>query len=446
MCSIIVPSSAYAQVLNDPEHDLCPAESGTIVAFFNGVNTQPKEAQRVVEIIPLLYGSSMANGDPIRYEVFYNWSKGFEDFVETFDQRLKEQGPLLENKYELFWEALKGGGSLTTKIITAVPAFASALSAFVDYVGAKTIALLTSLVSDPPNIANYIEHRARVDNLVLEGKKIVMVAHSQGNLFANSAYDYILPKVTTGSLKMVHIAPASPTTRGPHILADKDLVINGLRLVGTVAGNSDVIPPYLSRPAGLNNRTDGLGHGLLEIYLNDKYTPGRSSTGEFITEPAKRIRTAVMNAFDALIAPPTQIGTTGFFTVTMTWNGTGDVDLHATEPDGKHIFFGHSVGTSGTLDVDNTAAYGPEHFYATCDSSKMQLGTYRFGINNFSGASGKLATVQIASWHNGVLGTKTLDVGPDRPSFNLNSFIPVFDVTVTKDADTGIINASVSSI
>jgi hypothetical protein len=45
----------------------------------------------------------------------------------------------------------------------------------------------------------------------------------------------------------------------------------------------------------------------------------------------------------------------------LTWDAAGDVDLHLTLPNGEECFY-HNRETGGAvLDVDNTAAYGPEH-------------------------------------------------------------------------------------
>ena len=41
------------------------------------------------------------NGEPITYDLFYNDTEGFSDFVETFDQRLQEQNGLLAGRFEL---------------------------------------------------------------------------------------------------------------------------------------------------------------------------------------------------------------------------------------------------------------------------------------------------------------------------------------------------------
>src|SRR5699024_4699583 len=88
------------------------------------------------------------------------------------------------------------------------------------------------LLSNPPTEQDYAAHNLRLDALAAEGQKLMLVAHSQGNLFLNHAYDHIKPTVGRNSVNAVHIAPASPTLRGKHVLADIDLVINALRLQG----------------------------------------------------------------------------------------------------------------------------------------------------------------------------------------------------------------------
>ncbi len=313
-----------------------------------------------------------------------------------------------------------------TALETAIPALGGVISSYSDYVLSRNVAALTALASSSPTFSNYVEQRARIDTLVLEGNKLLFIAHSQGNLFANSAYAYSRTKVSADSVKIIHVAPASPTVNGPHILADLDLVINGLRLTGSVPAITHSIPGYLNRPPGLNNRRDILAHGFLEIYMN----------------PAIATRAAidrqVQTELSALVRPPVTegTGTVGFFTVTLTWNGTGDVDLHTFEPDSTHVYYAARTGRSGFLDVDNVSANGPEHYYATCDAAALQTGTYRIGINNYARATGRTATVQIASVKEGPLRTRTLSVGAERGSSGNASPIPVFDVVVTRDPAT----------
>lgn len=226
-----------------------------------------------------------------------------------------------------------------------------------------------------------------------------------------------MTKVGSDSVKVVHVAPASPTLRGSHTLANVDLVINGLRIAGSVPDITDTMPGYFLRSPGLNGKTDILGHGLLEIYLN--------STLPMIV----RIREHVNTALNTLVSPEAQ-ASQGFFTVTLTWNGGGDVDLHTYEPNGSHVYYQSKSGTAGYLDVDNTSANGPEHYFASCDQTKLLLGNYRIAIANYARAEGRTATLQIASWKEGVLGTKSVTLGQatgDNPTYT------IFNAIIEKD-------------
>ncbi|MDX5984938.1 hypothetical protein SIL82_11755 [Sphingomonas echinoides] len=402
--------------------NLCVPE-GTTFGFFNGVNKTRADADFALQKLKLAYGLKDGQGQLMRYELFYNWTNGFEDFVETFSQRLTEQ-QVVSDRYELFSDFNAGGGTWSDAIATALSGFSDSITNYMNYVNARDVAYITSLFASPPTISNYVAQRARLDTLTLQGNKILLFAHSQGNLFANSAYNYIIPKIGASSVALVHVAPASALLNGPWSLADKDLVINGLRVAGSVPAITKTIPGYLLRSPGINGKRDFLGHGLLEIYMN----PSLNTRLE--------INSFVATKLVGLIAP-TASASLGFITVTLTWNGSGDVDLHTTEPGGSHVYYAARTGVSGFLDVDNVNANGPEHYYATCDPARLQTGTYRFSINNFARATGRTATVQIASYNDGPLLTKDLDVGPEKGAAGNDSPIFVASVLVSKNATTG---------
>lgn len=413
---------AYA----DTSADLCTVK-GVAFVFFNGVNTTPAMADAALLEFRRQFGTTSPAEDPIRYEKLYNYSNGFEDFIETFEQRLQEHGGLLAERFELFFEALSGDGLWWRRIIGSVGSAAGILEGIGQAYESFVINRLTSLFAEPPTAINYLEHRARIQNLILEGKKLLFVAHSQGNLFVNPAYDYALTLTGEESVQVVHIAPASPTLNGPHVLADKDIVINGLRAFGSVPGITDVIPGYLVRPAGANNQKDILGHGLQEIYINEHLGISESVTGYII------------DALGSLVAPPAN-ASSGFFTATLTWNGSGDVDLHTFEPNGVHVYYASRQGFTGYLDVDNTSGFGPEHYYATCTPAYLQTGIYDFAVANYYGSTGRVATIQVASWSDGVLGTRSVTLG--TPTGSTPAYY-MFQVEVSRDEVTGAYSVSI---
>lgn len=423
--------NAYAQTSTG--QSLC-ASPGFAFLYFNGVNTTPGEADKNLERLRLLYATS-PSGEKVRFEKLYNYSNGFEDFAETFSQRVEAEEGLLSDRYELFLPTMRGSNSVLSLISNAVNGSAAILDSLRSLFSAKLISQVTSLFANPPTQWNYTEHRGRLDTLMLEGQKIVLFAHSQGNLFANVAYTYALTKVTADSIKVVHVAPASPVTHGDYVLADLDLVINGLRLTGTVKDITDHIPGYALRPAGINGLTDVFGHGLIEIYVNESMP---SLTGG--NSLATNVRNYVNAAMTSLVAPP-RLAKAGFFSATLTWDGPGDVDLHVYEPDNSHIYFAHRAGTTGYLDVDNMISFGPEHYYASCDAASLQVGTYRVAVANYSRAEGRTASVQIATTADGVIGTsKPFVLGVSTGTTPSPTLVTVL---VSKDAQTGKYSATI---
>lgn len=401
---------AYAENITH-ENNICQPK-GTVFGFFNGVQTTSYQAHINLNHMKQLYGNTTAKGEAITYELLYNRTNGFEDFVEVFEQRLIEQNSILNRRYELFFEAIREGNGFLDKIKKAIPAVANLISAFNDSLQASTLRALTSITGQTHTTQDYKEHQARIDTWALEGYKMLFVAHSQGNLFANSAYNYVRTKTDTEAVQVVHIAPASPIVNGNHVLADKDLVINALRLAGSVPPITDFIP--VSRPAGLNSKKDFLGHGLLEIYLNPHLTT------------SARISDYIHTSFNTLKRPEAK-ASSGLFTITLTWDGSGDIDLHTFEPN-MQVFYRSPQGKTGYLDVDNTQGFGPEHYFASCDKTKIQEGNYTIKLANYGRADGRTATVQIASNQQGVLLTKTATMG-ERTRDNPTHFIANINVS-----------------
>lgn len=265
--SVLVSTSVVASPLQDLDEN-CNNSGDTVLAFFNGVNNTVQDADINLWEINRHIGNTTQNGSNIQYEKLYNYTNGFEDFVETFEQRLKEQ-QALAGRYELFFPILTGQGTFLNRITSQVRELLGWANQFTQVLEAKAIRDLTTLLADPPTQENYQEHRNTIDGWIAKTQKILFVPHSQGNLFANNAYHYSLKSITADNIKIVHVAPASPIVNGPHILANQDLVINGLRLVGSVPANTHAISVY--NIFGNNHGRDMLGHSFTETYLNPAF-------------------------------------------------------------------------------------------------------------------------------------------------------------------------------
>lgn len=412
-----------------PVTSMCTT-GGVLFGFFNGVNNTEKKAKDSIYLFEEKYGETSPHGEAIHYEVFFNETEGFADFVEVFEQRLNEHGGALAGRFELFFSALNGGGGWWNTITTAVPALAGVLDSFSEWLIAIIPSTITKMMGSPSLQSTLAEHRLHLDSGSMEGRKMLLVAHSQGNLFLNSALEYAARiQIPVTSIQAIHIAPASFIGNRPHVLADKDLVINALRLVGSVPPITDNIPPILGRTPGLNGLKDAKGHGLQEIYLH----PGHN------TSP--KIHAFIMNAFATLGAAPAQEAS-GFFTATLTWNGQGSVDLHVTEPSGTHVYFGNPRGQSGDIYFNNKPGYRQHQYVASCDSSRLSEGAYSVSLANYGGAQGSNATVRIVSNTGGVLGARTVTMGG---ATYFDPSVKVLDVTVAKDPRTGRMTARIDN-
>lgn len=426
---LVAPRIAAAQ--QPVPSSLCnPA--GFALGFFNGVWNTDIDADTGAVALRGLVGDQHRSSEtqllePIENVVFYNTTgtavgaTRLQDVAEVFIQRSSDLNLDLSKRWEFFWDLVHNDRASAWDIIKEVPGASQMANGMFDIMLAKEIAVLANIVSTPPTESDMARHITQIKGLITERKKLVFVGHSQGNLFMNRAYEAALKiptidglTVTGANVKAVHVAPASPSLKGPWTLAIIDLVINGLRLTpGSVPPVNLLISP---------SRADVSGHMLVETYL-DSARGGREA-----------VKGIMMSAFDTVITPKTK-GSNGFFTVTLTWNGPGDVDLHAYEPTGEHVYWQSKKGLSGELDTDNVIADGPEHYFASCDVKVIKKGIYRFGINNFHRATGRTATVQISSALGGELKTVSIGVGPELGAAGDASPIPVFKVEVLADAN-----------
>jgi len=375
-----------------PPNELCKAES-YVVGFFNGVWNTKFEANSATRDFKGIIGEKYNNKN-VEYETFLNTSgvidgdgaTAFQDIAEVFIQRAEEIELDLGNNFEIFWSAISGDSdgffSKITNIFGATSnLLVDSLADLYTEISTESAALISKIASNPPTQEDYIKHSTRIKDLALKGNKLLLIAHSQGNLFVNNAYDAAIDieGYSADNIGIVHIAPASSIVNGPHILANIDVVINGLR----VFGNSTVPNVTVKLPFS-HLRTDPSGHMLFPTYLNQ-------NLATYV-----QVKSHIDSEMDRLIQPE-QIAEIGAFTVILVWNGSGDVDLHTFEPDGSQVYYRDKTGSVGYLDVDNTVSDGPEHYYASCDPDMLDTGIYKIGINNYAGAEGRTATIQVST-------------------------------------------------
>lgn len=345
---------------------------------------------------------STYNGQTVKVSVAYNKTHGkTSDLADVFRQKLNEYP---EVSAELLIKALTSG------IVSGLP------DSLVESIRGYNIDKIREAGTVGYNDDDLRDIVGFIRGSITENQKILLVPHSQGNLYANSAYAALTSgtdAIPSGSIKIFGIAsPAAYVAgNGDYITSTNDLVINGL----STTGGLSVLPANFT--VGITT-SDLSGHGITEVYLN----PDRQGRAEIVAR--------IKNALSSLLEPGGQ-GGQGPITVTLSWGAQPDIDLHVFEPDGTHVYYVNKQGSVGMLDLDITDSYGPEHYFTSCDT--LQQGSYRIGVNYFYGNSPELATVTITTPQGSVTRNVQLNVALGT-SGNLSP-VMVGTVVVTRNSN-----------
>jgi len=285
------------------------------------------------------------------FELSYNHDEEAYSLIEVFRQRMGDQTAS-------YWRWL---GNLEMAPDWFQSATRSVASGF---------DLLESIVDE-----DLRQHIQRYEGLLMEGNRVLVVAHSQGNLYANAAHTRLADKgLPMDAFGVVSVAnPASRVAGdGPYFTLVNDMVIHAVSLL---------FPNTLS-PNVENNidYTDWTHHSFIDSYLNG------NQSGPMIVN-------AVLSEAEYLSWPEPQVGR-GPISVTLTWGEQPDVDLHIFEPNWSHVYYADPVGQSGHLDHDDTRSYGPEHYFVgSCD--QLETGRYGVAVNYYRGTEPETAHIQI---------------------------------------------------
>lgn len=373
---------------------------GTLVVFGNGIMNSSDDAKASLERLDRELKATLtpAEYNNLSFDLAYNQSYGaMSDLYESLKQKM-----LTDNVAISFWRWLEGSEAVPATVRDEM----KRINASFDF-------------STRVGTADLNNHITLYRSKILEGKKVVVVSHSQGNFFANAAYTTLhsgVNPISSNSFGIVSVAnPASYVGgNGSYTTVSEDIVI---------ATPPGVLPPLSPNVTNTNSGAvshDWKGHGFLEHYMvaeNNTATP--------------IIQNVV--AMTRFLTPPPQTVQSGIITATLAWGTQPDLDLHAFEPYGAHVYYKNPQGISGHLDLDDTDGSGPEHYYVAC--SLLQTGTYSIGVNYFSGDGPETAQVQISAGtivrnYTVPLATSAGDAGDANP-------IPVASIIVTGNATNG---------
>lgn len=207
---LAMPGSINAAFI--PGH--CSKDDYTI-ATINGISTDESHAKDNLAALVKKFGYT-ANGQVIDYQYLLNANHigGIKDLGDTWEQKKNE------DKIVLDYDLLEILNDASTKITT---------------------------------------------------QKLLIVAHSQGNFYANNFYDLVAGKpsdVLAGSVGVYGVAsPANHVAgKGRYILSDTDSVING---VAALFLHGSILTPNVH--IEIKKGEDPTGHSFSEIYLGHAY-------------------------------------------------------------------------------------------------------------------------------------------------------------------------------
>lgn len=357
------------------------------------------------------------------FSVAYNQSEGILlDVLEAARQQLGNEYPSLAVAI-----LLRRSGLSEILDFLGIGLTPEQIQAFNDFVRNRTV---QELIQGTGSNSTVLEHVQHYTTDIGEGKKVIVIAHSQGNIFANLAFTQLsVEQVPSFSI----IPVASPESTVRKSLVGHVRFFNDLVIAAVDAGRSAL---GLPGPLPVNDVTiDGAltaFHGFVEAYMTD------SSAANFIL----------------FSVPQSSAGLTrtgnlgqGAITLTLTWGAQPDVDLHVFEPNGLQVFYARPQGNLGFLDLDDVTSFGPEHYFASCQNfavkPNLAVGTYRVGVNYYRGFVPESATVNIKV--PGTDRTFTIPLPVARGGSGNATPIPVANVIVTRDPQINIFQFSVTN-
>lgn len=204
-----------------------------------------------------------SSSEHISFDLAYNPTEGlWGDLIEAYDQKLREPFP---EKWSKFFPVVAG-----SVIIRGLESF---LENYFDTTGGRILDAAARRLNSPrlfddKTVQNHVTSYAKA---MRAGQRVLVISHSQGNLYANAAFNYMMTRQLAGtnlaSFGVAAIAsPASIVATGDHhVNSATDLVIQSVTALGLLGlpPNDTSVPVFPPE--------DRLGHGFRSIYFNSKY-------------------------------------------------------------------------------------------------------------------------------------------------------------------------------
>lgn len=219
------------------------------IVYVNGISNTFDDSIASLQI----FKSSMQTNRLDRNYVYgnaYNAAGGFfADLKQIFSQKHHETSSARD-----FWLYVDGGSAQPSWMTQAI--VDNHVKRFVDE---------QKMTELPKHMEMYRKH-------LKDGRKVVMVAHSQGNLYANISQNLLVGSDAKAERNITTVGVASPARyllpHSSYVTSSWDLIINALRIV------KPVLPANIR--IGFHPFTDVTGHSFGRTYMNRKYQTSRT--------------------------------------------------------------------------------------------------------------------------------------------------------------------------
>lgn len=216
----------------------------------NGISTSITEAQDNLEQLTAL---QVTKTNLVKWRLLYNQTDGlWDDLSDVFNQKTQEKQNITIDDFVVAY--IKANNL-------------QAESGTTEYEFIKQ-SIKDDFINDPQYSGRNLESIVSQFNQLVPDKEnsyILLLPHSQGNLYANQLYNYLTSteeNYDSQHLRIFGIAtPANEISgSGDYVTSSNDLVISGIRLI------KSVLPSNININFSLS---DILGHNLIDIYLTD---------------------------------------------------------------------------------------------------------------------------------------------------------------------------------
>lgn len=275
---LVAPLLVVIGVSIFPQHVAAIACYGkTAIVYGNGMFNGRKDAVRVLSELRkriLMFPQSYPYNAELEFHLSYADNGGatspssLAGLAQLYEGFVQKQAA----NDSSFWRWLGGIAVAPAWFKTSMNDLAASTNANA-YINDAT--LQQQLDGDPANPTLQPGYRA----LLKRGDRIVVVAHSQGNFYANAAYDVLSSESPDTAHRLGIVAVASPDNRvaggGPHITVPEDVVIAAIHLVYPVTLASSPVSGSSPNMAELGQAaydSATYGHSFVRWYLGGSYT------------------------------------------------------------------------------------------------------------------------------------------------------------------------------